>query len=94
MDSKEKQGFDQTLESAIVVSWADLMRGSPAGLIHIEYGFNTTGTVDYLKVLSSVSSVTGWLRASIGCWDPRLTLPGLVSRMDMNRERWLAFCKV
>jgi hypothetical protein len=56
MDSKEKQGFDQTLESAIVVSWADLMRGSPAGLIHIEYGFNTTGTVDYLKVLSSVSS--------------------------------------
>jgi hypothetical protein len=55
MNFDEKQGLDQTLESAIVVSWTDLMRGLPAGLIHIEYGFNTTGTVDYLKILSSVS---------------------------------------
>lgn len=55
MNFDEKPGLDQTLESAIVVSWADLMRGLPAGVIHIEYGFNTTGTVDYLKILSSVS---------------------------------------
>jgi hypothetical protein len=33
------QSLDQILESAIVVSWADLMHGTSAGLIHIEYGF-------------------------------------------------------
>jgi hypothetical protein len=43
------------LESAIVVSWADLMHGTEAGLIHIEYGFAPGGTLDYLKVWSSLS---------------------------------------
>jgi hypothetical protein len=43
------------LESAIVVHWADLMQGIQTGLIHIEYGFAAGGTLDYLKVWSSVS---------------------------------------
>ena len=49
------QGLDQILESAIVVSWADLMHGTEAGLIHIEYGFAPGGTLDYLKVWSSMT---------------------------------------
>jgi hypothetical protein len=49
------QSLDQILESAIVVSWADLMRGTETGLIHIEYGFAPDGTLDYLKVWSSIS---------------------------------------
>ncbi len=49
------QSLEQILESAIVVSWADLMRGTEAGLIHIEYGFAPGGTLDYLKVWSSIT---------------------------------------
>lgn len=43
------------LESAVVVSWADLMRGSSYCLIHIEYGFAADGTLDNLKVWSSLT---------------------------------------
>jgi hypothetical protein len=49
------QSLDQILESAIVVSWADLMHGTEAGLIHIEYGFAPGGTLNYLKVWSSIT---------------------------------------
>jgi hypothetical protein len=47
--------LDRILESAVVISWADLTRSIPTGLIHIEYGFAVGGTLDYLKVLSSVA---------------------------------------
>lgn len=49
------QNLEQILESAIVVSWTDLMRGTRAGLIHIEYGFAPDATLDYLKVWSSLT---------------------------------------
>jgi hypothetical protein len=55
MEPKEIQKLEQLLEAAIVVSWADLMHGSEAGLIHVEYGFAQGGTVDYLKVWSSLT---------------------------------------
>jgi len=55
MKSDEKQSLDRTLESAIVVSWTDLMHGAQTGLIHVEYGFAPMGTLDYLKVWSSVT---------------------------------------
>jgi hypothetical protein len=57
------QSLDQILESAIVVSWADLMRGTEAGLIHIEYGFAPGGTLDHLQVWSSITP-GHWLLAS------------------------------
>lgn len=47
--------LDRALESAIVASWADLARDSSTGLIHVEYGFAPTGTLDYLKVWSSLT---------------------------------------
>jgi hypothetical protein len=34
----EKQSLDRILESAITVSWVDLMRDAQTGLIHVEYG--------------------------------------------------------
>ena len=49
------QSLDQVLESAIVMSWTDLMHGTGAGLFHIEYGFAPGGTLDYLKVWSSIT---------------------------------------
>jgi hypothetical protein len=47
--------LDRLLESAVVVSWSDLMSGHPSSLIQIEYGFASGGTLDYLKVWSSVT---------------------------------------
>jgi hypothetical protein len=47
--------LDRILESAVVIYWTDLTRGIPTGLIHIEYGFAVGGTLDYIKVLSSVA---------------------------------------
>jgi len=55
MKTNEIQILERILESAVVVSWADLMRGAQAGLVHIEYGFAAGGTLDYLKFWSSVS---------------------------------------
>jgi hypothetical protein len=52
---KKNQSLEQVLESAIVVSWADLMRGAQNGLIHIEYCFASSGTLDYLQVWSSIT---------------------------------------
>jgi hypothetical protein len=51
----ENKSLERALESAIIVSWTDLMHGPQTGLIHIEYGFAPTGTLDYLKVLSSIT---------------------------------------
>jgi hypothetical protein len=56
MKPDANQSLERILESAIVVFWADLMRGgAQTGLIHIEYGFSTSGTLDYLRFLSSIS---------------------------------------
>jgi hypothetical protein len=55
MKTNESQTLERILESAVIVSWADLMCGAQAGLVHIEYGFAASGTLDYLKFWSSVS---------------------------------------
>jgi hypothetical protein len=55
MKLSENQSLERILESAIVVSWADLMPGAQTGLIHIEYGFAAGRTLGYLKVLSSIT---------------------------------------
>lgn len=55
MKSKENHSLEQILESAAVVFWADLINGAPTGLMHIEYGFAPTGTLDYLKFWCSVT---------------------------------------
>lgn len=47
--------LEEILESAVIISWADLMRGAETGLIHVEYGFAPAGTLDYLKVWSSIA---------------------------------------
>ena len=54
MKLHQDQNFERVLESAVVVSWKDLFRGTETGLIHIEYGFSPSGTLDYLQVWSSV----------------------------------------
>jgi hypothetical protein len=55
MKPNQDQTLEGILESAVVVSWADLMRGAQTGLIHIEYAFAPGGTLDYLKLWSSIT---------------------------------------
>jgi hypothetical protein len=55
MNSEANQSLERTLESAVIVSWADLIQDAQTGLIHIEYGFAPTGTLDYLKIWSSLT---------------------------------------
>lgn len=66
----QDQNLERVLESAVVVSWADLMRGGQSGLIHIEYGFSPSGTLDSLQVWSSITrgywllACSYWMSAS------------------------------
>jgi|SRR5438094_3360811 len=55
MKPNENQSLERILESAVVVTWADLMRGAQNGLIHLEYGFTPSGTLDCLQVWSSIT---------------------------------------
>jgi len=48
------QSLDRILESAVIVSWPDLMKGAKSGLIHLEYAFVPDGSLEYLKVWSCV----------------------------------------
>jgi len=54
MKFDQNQNLERTLESAVVVSWEDLMHDAQTGLIHIEYNFAPDGTLEYLKVWSSI----------------------------------------
>jgi hypothetical protein len=52
---KPDRSLDHILESAVISSWTALTHGAQTGLIHIEYGFAAGGTLDYLKVWSSLT---------------------------------------
>jgi hypothetical protein len=74
-----------------LLGWADLMRGAPRGLIHIEYDFTASGALDHLQVWSSIAR-GGWLlacgyqRAASEFFDT-----GVHFTMDTNRKIWRAF---
>jgi hypothetical protein len=53
MKPDEKQSLERIVESAIVVSWTDLMLGAQTGLIHVEYSLAEGGTLDYVMLWSS-----------------------------------------
>ena len=66
----ENQDLERILESAVVASWPDLVSSTQSGLMQIEYGFAAGGTLDYLKVWSSITrghwllACTYWMSAS------------------------------
>jgi hypothetical protein len=80
MDPNGNPDLERTLESAIVVSWADLVHGDQIGLIHIEYGFAPSGTLNYLKVWSSLTR-GHWLLAC-EYWMSASTFHGTGVRFD------------
>ena len=84
MKSEGNQSLERTLESAVIVSWADLIHEAQTGLIHIEYGFAPTGTLDYLKVWSSLTR-GHWLLAC-EYWMSESTFHGAGVRFDNGYE--------
>jgi hypothetical protein len=52
--------IDRVLESAVVLSWNDLVKGSHPGTIDIEYGTAPEPSLQYLKI---------WLSTARGTWD-------------------------
>ena len=55
MKLSESQSLEQMLESAIVASWKDLTNGAQPELIHVEYNSLAGGTLDGLKIWSSMA---------------------------------------
>jgi hypothetical protein len=84
MKSEVNQTLERILGSAVIVSWADLMHDAQTGLIHIEYGFAPTGTLDYLKVWSSVTR-GHWLLAC-EYWMSASTFHGVGVRFENGYE--------
>src|ERR1017187_7884378 len=84
MDPNGNPDLERTLESAIVVSRADLVHGDQIGLIHIEYGFAPSGTLNYLKVWSSLTR-GHWLLAC-EYWMSASTFHGTGVRFDNGYE--------
>lgn len=52
--------IDRVLESAVVLSWKDLLHTSKEGLVHVEYGTAPEPSLQYLKI---------WLSTTRGTWD-------------------------
>ena len=55
MNPIQDQSLGRILESAVAVSWADLVSNIQNTLIQLEYDFAPSGTLDSLKVWSSIA---------------------------------------
>jgi len=55
MKLDQGQNLERIIESAVVASWADLVRDPQSGLIHVEYGFAASGTLKCLQIWSSIT---------------------------------------
>jgi hypothetical protein len=49
-DAECPTSFDQILESAVILSWVDLLPDHRPGSIHVEYVFGAEGTISTLKL--------------------------------------------
>jgi hypothetical protein len=52
--------IDRVLESAVVLSWKDLLQSSCQGVVHVEYATAPEPSLQYLKI---------WLSTSRGTWN-------------------------
>lgn len=80
MNPTANPNLERVLESAIVMSWADLTRDAQTALIQIEYAFTSADTLDYLKVWSSLTR-GHWLLAC-EYWMSESTFHGAGVRFD------------
>jgi hypothetical protein len=62
--------LDQILESAVVLSWKDLLPGTRTSLVHVEYRLGPRGSLEFLKVWSSITRGHQYLVCE---WNPSAT---------------------
>ena len=55
MKITENHTLEQMFESAIVASWKDLTNGAQPELMHMEYNLTADGSVDDLRIWSSIA---------------------------------------
>jgi hypothetical protein len=60
MPQAERIRIDHVLESAVVLSWKELLRGRHAGVVHVEYGVAPEPSLQYVKI---------WLLTRRESWD-------------------------
>jgi hypothetical protein len=68
------QSLGRILESAVIVSWTDLMKDAKSGLIHLQYAFARDGSLEYLKLWSSTTR--GHWRLACEYWTSASTFHG------------------
>jgi hypothetical protein len=59
--------LDQILESAVVLSWKDLLPGKRTTLVHVEYRLGPGGSLEFLKVWSSITRGHQYLVCEWAC---------------------------
>lgn len=74
LSTNHGHNFDRLLESAVVASWASLMRGTESGSIHIEYDVTPSGALDFLQIWSCITRgrwllICEYQRAALGFHD-------------------------
>jgi hypothetical protein len=79
--ASEQNHLEQMLESAVVLSWKDLMDSSD-GRIQIEFRASTTGSVEYVKVWASGTTRGHW---SLIC-ESQGAGPNPPRRMDFSNK--------
>ena len=62
--------LDQILESAVVLSWKDLLPGTRTSLVHVEYRLGPGGSLEFLKMWSSITRGHQYLVCE---WNPSAT---------------------
>lgn len=70
--------IDDVLESAVVLSWRELLQGMRPGLIHVEYGTAPEPSLQYVKM---------WRSSRRGSWDlicEYWISPGMAGRPSMG----------
>lgn len=77
--ASEQNNLEQILESAVVLSWKDLMDSSD-GRIQIEFRASTTGSVEYVKVWASGTTRGHWF---LVCASPGVA-PSAPGRTDFS----------
>lgn len=53
--SSEPMALDHILESAVMINWTDLVRGTTPGQVHIEYHIGEERLVDNVRIWSSTA---------------------------------------
>jgi hypothetical protein len=68
--AKTNIGIRSILESVMILSWPDLMKEYPSGLLHVEYRTGPDDFIEYLTVLSS--GVRGYWQLVCEYWTSAL----------------------